>query len=522
MNHDFKHQVWKASFRPFTELETFLDALRQRLRLKHRYEAARLAIGRSLAESKQLDAKSFAVGERGKPISGELLFGDDEIDLWMSVLILDGQLGEGASLEDFRNLVEAHWARGSQLLRDEFESVGSDEAKFVSLLSELLPVTGGPAGNGPQPNAVAGEAAISLKVGSVSREHPGGREVSFVLNGPGAAPHIALMGKNGSGKTTTGIQIAKAIASQAGIPFLLIDPKGEFVEDGRPIGALGAEFPDCIAIEVGSAPIPLDFLPPPTVGTASVTKAALQLRDSIAACCKTTGDKQLSLLSNVIRDVVMMGDSRDLVAIRDRYERQLEEIGAKHDSVLSRLGELTALEVFEPELSAAEFFSKSCIISLKGLPSEDLKRLVILLVLDSLRAYTLGKPDSPLDDSDHRHLRHLLVIDEARRILASKRNEALVDLVRQGRSKGQVVILLSQDPSDFDGQADDFTTQLGTIIAFACAQSSRGLKALQGAFGRSLQPAEFSDTRLPAGVAFTKLPGRPPCQVQCWEPRGRG
>lgn len=53
--------------------------------------------------------------------------------------------------------------------------------------------------------------------------------MDFVLNGPGVPPHIALMGAIGKGKTTTGVQIALEIARQAGIPFLMIDPKGEFV-----------------------------------------------------------------------------------------------------------------------------------------------------------------------------------------------------------------------------------------------------------------------------------------------------
>ena len=83
-------------------------------------------------------------------------------------------------------------------------------------------------------------------------------------------------------------------------------------------------------------------------------------------------------------------------------------------------------------------------------------------------------------------------------------------------------MLLSQDPSDFEGQTDDFTTQLGAVVAFACAQTQRGLGALQGVFGRKLQASEFSDTYLPTylppGVAFVKLPGRPPDRIRCWQP----
>ena len=80
-------------------------------------------------------------------------------------------------------------------------------------------------------------------------------------------------------------------------------------------------------------------------------------------------------------------------------------------------------------------------------------------------------------------------------------------------------MLLSQDPSDFVGQADDFTKQLGTVVAFACAQSTRGLKDLGGAYGRKLQPQEFSDTTLPPGVAFAKLQNRAAERVRAWEPK---
>jgi hypothetical protein len=166
-------------------------------------------------------------------------------------------------------------------------------------------------------------------------------------------------------------------------------------------------------------------------------------------------------------------------------------------------------------MTPGTFFSQSWVISLKALGSEELKRLVILLLLDAVKAFILTQNDAGVIGG-FRNLRHLLVIDEARRILAEKRYQSLVDLVRQGRSKGSVVMLLSQDPGDFDGQADDFTTQLGTVIAFACAQTQRGLRSLQGVYGRKLQPNEFADTFLPPGVAFAKLPNSPAERIHCW------
>jgi DNA sulfur modification protein DndE len=515
MNLDFKDQVWKGGFRPTLEAETFEDKLRAKLGLTAKYESARLAIGRSLSVATPPPPVRLPNDERGKVIPGEYLFGD-EIDLWMSIIAIDGQLGVNATPDDFRALVEGHWMRGAKLLQADFESCGEDEIRFITRLAELLPSSfGGRPVDGFAPGA-AGE--INLKVGSVSQTYPGELPVTFSINSPGTAPHVALMGKNGSGKTTTGVQIAIEIAKTARIPVLFIDPKGEFVSGGHAVGALPEGLSTIQAIEVGMEAIPLDFLPDSTVGNASVTQAAMQFRDSIALCCNHPGDIQLDMLRTAVEKVIRTERRRDLTAVRDAYKRELMQANKKHDSILSRLNELTQLQVFSATSSPAEFFSQSWVLSLKTVGTEELKKLVILLILDSLRSFILSQQESPVVEG-YRSLRHLLVIDEARRILANKKYQSLVDLVRQGRSKGEVVMLLSQDPSDFDGQADDFTTQLGTVIAFACVQTQRGLRSLQGAFGRRLQPNEFADTFLPPGVAFAKLPGREPERISCWSPQ---
>ena len=513
MNLDFKDQIWKGGFRPTLGAEAFEDKLRAKLGFTSKYESARLSIGRSLAVATPPEPVRLPNDERGKVIAGEHLFGD-EIDLWMSIIALDGQLGANASPDDFRTLVEGHWARGARLLQADFEDCGEDEIRFITRLAELLPSSFGGTKAGAFAPGIAGE--IILKVGSISQTYPREVPVTFSINSPGTAPHLALMGKNGSGKTTTGVQIAIEIVKSARIPILFLDPKGEFVSEGRAVGALAHGLPDIRAIEVGQEAIPLDFLPDNTVGNASITQAAMQFRDSIALCCNHPGDIQLDMLRTAVEKVIRTEKRRTLTAVRDGYKHELAQTRKKHDSILSRLNELTQLQVFSATSSPSDFFSQSWVLSLKTLATEELKKLVILLILDSLRTFILSQQESPVVEG-YRSLRHLLVIDEARRILANKRYESLVDLVRQGRSKGEVVMILSQDPSDFDGQADDFTTQLGTVIAFACVQSQRGLRSLQGAFGRRLQPDEFSDTSLPAGVAFTKLPGREPERILCWD-----
>ena len=517
MNLAFKEQVWKAQFKSTEESAAFEDNIRKAFGLQYRYEAARLLIGRSLAEPNAPDPLANGTKFYNKPIPGEYLFGDYD-DLWLCALIVDGKLSPTATVDDFRSLVEAHWARGYILVKDELERSHGNEIRLVQRLSEHLPEGRTDLDIGEV--AVGGvEGEVRLKIGSISRTLDSDEPVDFGLNGPGLPPHIALMGAIGKGKTMTGTQIAIELIEKAQIPFLFIDPKGEFVKDGKVVGPFAALGSAVTGIEIGVAPLPLNFLPAHNAPTQRIARAAMRLRDTLALCCKSPGDLQKDLLRISIQDVINSRGDRSLDTVRDRYEAALLANGKSGtDSIISRLNEMTGANMpcFEPELQPTQFFNRSWVVSLHLLP-EELKRLVTLVILDAVSAFLLEQADSPVTGG-YRVLRHLLVVDEARKTLRERRSESLVDLIRQGRSKGSVVMLLSQDPSDFEGETDDFTSQLGTVIAFACNQTKRGLGALEGVFGRKLQAAEFSDTQLEAGVAFVKLPGMAAQRIRCWQP----
>jgi len=517
MNLEFKEQVWKAQFKSTEESAAFEDKMRTAFGLQYRYEAARLLIGRSLAEPTPPDPLASGTKFYNKPIPGEYLFGDHD-DLWLCALVVDGKLSPAATVDDFRSLVEAHWARGHRLVKDELESSHGNEIRLVQRLSELLPEGSGRVEVGDMP-AGGIEGEVRLKIGSVSRTLDRDEPVDFVLNGPGSPPHIALMGAIGKGKTMTGSQIAIELVQKARIPFVFIDPKGEFVDEGRVVGPFEVLGSAVTGIEVGTRALPLDFLPAHNAPSQRIARAAMRLRDTLAMCCKSPGDLQKDLLRTAIQDVINSRGDHSLDSVRDRYESALLANGKSGtDSIVSRLNELTDANMpcFEPTLQPAQFFARSWVVSLHLLP-EELKRLVTLVLLDSVSSFLLEQADSPVPGG-YRVLRHALIVDEARKILRERRSESLVDLIRQGRSKGSVVMLLSQDPSDFEGETDDFTSQLGSVVAFACNQSKRGLGALEGVFGRKLQAAEFTDTHLEAGVAFVKLPGVSPQRIRCWQP----
>ena len=76
-------------------------------------------------------------------------------------------------------------------------------------------------------------------------------------------------------------------------------------------------------------------------------------------------------------------------------------------------------------------------------------------------------------------------------------------------------MLLSQSPEDFDKEADDFLSQMGTVAVFA--SSTQSVRSLRSVMGKRIQPEDLADGSLPKGVALVKLPGRDPSKIIAWK-----
>lgn len=101
-----------------------------------------------------------------------------------------------------------------------------------------------------------------------------------------------------------------------------------------------------------------------------------------------------------------------------------------------------------------------------------------------------------------------MAVDEARVVL-SYDHQSLIGLVRESRSKGGVVMFISQSPDDFDQKAENFFENIGLAVCFRTSARSGALNALLG------QTADLSG--LKNGVCVTRLLDRGVVQVRAWE-----
>jgi DNA sulfur modification protein DndE len=127
-------QVLLAGFQTSADADKRTEQLRSSLGLQARNRVARLAIGRSLSEG------TYPTGNldgAGKSIKGDVLFGVEELPLWVGLLFTHLRRTDPRAemtLSTLQDLVKRHWNRGIALLFEDWDEAGEDYNKFVDVL----------------------------------------------------------------------------------------------------------------------------------------------------------------------------------------------------------------------------------------------------------------------------------------------------------------------------------------------------------------------------------------------------
>lgn len=509
-----------ASFRTSKAGDELSDRLRRNLGLQHRYEPARLAIARSVAIGTPPPSVSQGDGELGKVINGRNLFGEEDLPVWIALLVENAD-GRVTDLESLAEEVRRHWHRGIHVLSEEWTNCDANYERFVLYLSEKTGIervegTVAPddASNGSQGaeshwNEPPIQGAIKLRLGDPGTDLNTGETLTWHLNGKGS-PHVALMGATGTGKTRLARNLLAQARSATSAPVLIFDFKGDLSDDRAFLRTLDAQ-----VLEVPSQSVPLDVLYTHSMTQSELSNAAMRFRESFARIPNgNVGAVQQDLLRDAARNALRRRRPDNPISIhdvRDELQSLYSQASRRPDIVTSTFNDLTqeGIELFTPQQSPLEFFSSSWIIDVHE-AQETAQRLVVFLVLDALYATFKSLRDSAMDSDGNRTIRSILVVDEARRVLGYGQ-PSLSSLVRESRSKGMSIFLISQSPDDYDTVDDNFLEQIGLTVCFRC--NSQSPSVLKACLGQNVDLAGLQD-----GVAVTRLPGKPqPLRFQAWE-----
>lgn len=271
--------------------------------------------------------------------------------------------------------------------------------------------------------------------------------------------NIAIAGMAGSGKTQLMKDILYQISknSKNQLKFIFFDYKGE----GNPeqlktfLNATDCEFIDIVkdgGIKFNPfSSISLDERERPFSINAFV--------DTIATFVPGIGVVQKNNLKTILRELLddKKGTYPTINELFQNLEEYYEANKIKPDSLYSAIQNLTE-NLFN--VKQEDVLKKSLYLNLPPNLSDVLRQLLVFLLLRYFNTYFSSTNDvEPVDNIIP--LRYVIVIDEAHVYLKNKNaRKALEELLRLLRSKGVVVVMLSQGVEDYRTKDFDFASQV--------------------------------------------------------------
>lgn len=299
--------------------------------------------------------------------------------------------------------------------------------------------------------------------------------------------YLAVVGKPGSGKTYFIKSLLKRIRKQSEhkINFIFFDyAKGDVASDEKFVKETGATV---VSVPRESIPINPFWVSDASMMTRRLT--AQRLVETMKSFEGRLGPKQTQNMYNAIvagyeKSFYQPTPYPDIYAVNEELDSIYEELGITADSLTEVMRQLTEFHLFPQVTENAvieHLFEQTMVIDVHELIA--LRELTVFFVLDYLYRELMQLPDSNVDPKTQaREMRTIIVIDEAHHFLRDKKRSIILEkLIREIRSKGASVFLLSQSPDDYEQQDFDFIELLEFVFVLQSSASSH--KFLQEALG---------------------------------------
>lgn len=451
------------------ESTDLLDRITNIYNFKRDTITARIAISLSLNKGTRFDLNSVNLQSNGReytPTSnffGKIIEGADNYVIYKA--IIDQHYHYALPELDFIKLVKLHLKEGLDIWIKELNqnsiSSGSHIEFLMKNIKDSLDLRKNIVKINSSSNLILDRSEYKHALSFIIGKYEDGTDVEIKINDLREFDNrnIAIAGMAGSGKTQLIKDILYQISKNSNnqLKFIFFDYKGE----GNPeqlktfLNATDCEFIDIVkdgGIKFNPfSSISLDERERPFSINAFV--------DTIATFVPGIGVVQKNSLKTILRD--LLDNKKGTYPTINELFQNLEEYYVtnkiKPDSLYSAMQNLTE-NLFN--VSSEDLLDKSLYLNLPPNLSDVLRQLLVFLLLRYFNTHFSSTNDvEPLDNIIP--LRYVIVIDEAHVYLKNKNaRKALEELLRLLRSKGVIVVMLSQGVEDYKTKDFDFASQV--------------------------------------------------------------
>ncbi len=281
--------------------------------------------------------------------------------------------------------------------------------------------------------------------------------------------HIAVAGASGTGKTQFALYLLKEIVEKTNhqVNFIYLDFKGikdDDVEKMQPFfQRTKTRFVDPMK---SPFPVnPISFID--SINTNNRTAGIDKLTDIIAKYNGSIGTKQKGRLREAVTEAFKdkkTGEYPSFEEINEKLQDIYLEYGFDQDSLTEIIAALCRYNVFKEEKNSKNFLNENLYFSLSGDLSDDLRFTSLFLIITYIYNVFMNMENAPVNDGIQA-MRYVLLIDEAHVVFKQKKyHDILEKILREIRSKGVSVILLSQGIDEFNQKNFDFSTNCETAF----------------------------------------------------------
>ncbi|MEE1897450.1 DndE family protein [Flavobacterium rakeshii] len=475
------------------ESTELLDRITNIYNFKRDTITGRIALSLSLEKGQDFLLNDNNLSQNGREytptsnIFGRLVNDVDNFVLYKA--IFDQHYKKELSENDFIKLYKFHLKDGLQIWNNQLNNIDITKGEHISLL--LRPLKKGltlrsktikTSSNIGKVNVKEFNDLLTFDIGETEENEVIEIRINDLREFDNR--NIAIAGMAGSGKT----QLIKDILYQISrntnneLKFIFFDYKGE----GNPsqlktfLEATNSQFVDIVndgGVEFNPfLSINLDEKQKPFSIRAFV--------DTISAFVPKMGVNQANILISLIDDLLdrKKGEYPTILDLFQELENYYEEKGIKQDTLFSVIRDLST-NIFNCDPNTPDILSKSLYLNLPPALSDTLRQLVVFLLLRYFNSYFSSTNDCEPKDNIF-PLRYVIVIDEAHIYLKNRNaRKALEDLLRLLRSKGVIVIMLSQGVEDYKTKDFDFASQVKLPICLNV--QNKDYKAITSFIGTS-------------------------------------
>lgn len=297
--------------------------------------------------------------------------------------------------------------------------------------------------------------------------------------------HIAVAGNSGTGKTQFALEFLSQIYEQSNghVNFIYLDFKGLKQDDVKRMDKFFQNTRTNF-VDVPQTPFPVN--PLTFIDNINEVNKTMGIDKFVDIVCKYSnlGIKQKGKLREATYNTFVEQKGGLYPTLEQINEHLQEIVGDKKDTLTEIMDELSRYKIFmDDPKNESNFLNSNLYLSLSGDLSNSVRFTSLFLIINYLYNTFMNMDNSP-EENNVKALRYVLLIDEAHVLFKEKKYQNILEkLLREIRSKGVSVVLLSQGIDEYNQPNFDFSSMCE--IAFLLDIKDKNIKSMEKFLGMS-------------------------------------